>query len=96
MFSNNKKKISRIIFFITITIIFLFLFFNEYGILKYLQLKNDIGELNSKIEMAESEIKKLKKEIDSLKHSNIKIEKVAREKYHMLRENERALRIEEK
>ncbi len=72
------------------------MFFNEYGILKYLQLKNDIGELNSKIEMAESEIKKLKKEIDSLKHSNIKIEKVAREKYHMLRENERALRIEEK
>jgi cell division protein FtsB len=73
-----------------------FLLFNEFGVVKYIRLKNEIAEIEQKIKEAEEDIERMNAEIDSLKNSNVKIEKVAREEYHMLRENEQALEVKEK
>jgi len=86
---------------IIIGIIFLagiiFLFFNEYGILKYLKLSNQVNELNEKIRDVEKENKRLQSEIDSLENKvPAKIEKVAREKYNMVRPGERKIVVEDK
>lgn len=75
----------------------LFLFFNEYGVLKFIRLNNQVNELNEKIRAAELENKRLEAEIDSLENKvPAKIEKVAREKYNMIRPGESKVVVEEK
>ncbi|HEY6907343.1 MAG TPA: septum formation initiator family protein [Ignavibacteriaceae bacterium] len=44
----------------------IFLSFNEYGIVKYIKLNNQVAELNEKIKAAEQENRRLQAEIDSL------------------------------
>ena len=73
-----------------------FLLFNEFGVVKFFKLKNEINEITQRIEEADENIVKMNAEIDSLNNSNIKIEKVAREEYHMLKKNEQALEVKEK
>ncbi|MBN1300571.1 MAG: septum formation initiator family protein [Melioribacteraceae bacterium] len=90
------SKIKKIIFLVIILSLLIFLFFNEYGLIKYFRLKSEITELNMDIERSELEMEQIKMEIDSLKNSLIKIEKVAREKYRMLGENEHAFKVEKK
>ncbi len=75
----------------------LFLLFNEYGIVKYIRLNNQVNELNLKIDEVEKENKQLQSEIDSLENKvPAKIEKVAREKYNMMRPGESKIVVEEK
>lgn len=75
----------------------IFLSFNEYGIVKYIKLNNQVAELNEKIKAAEQENRKLQAEIDSLeKKVPSKIEEVAREKYNMMRPGESKIEVEEK
>jgi cell division protein FtsL len=84
-----------------ITLIFIagiiFLSFNEYGIVKYIKLNNQVNELNEKINAVEKENKRLQAEIDSLENKvPAKIEEVAREKYNMMRPGESKIVVEEK
>lgn len=75
----------------------LFLFFNEYGVLKFIKLNRQVNELNEKIRTVEIENKRLQAEIDSLENKvPAKIEKVAREKYNMMRPGESKVVVEEK
>lgn len=75
--------------------VFAFLFFNENGILKYIKLRNEISNLEKEINKTEEKLKQLQTEIDSLQKSDYKIEQVAREKYNMLKPNEKVFRVEE-
>lgn len=90
------RNIKYLLVFVLLIAIISFLLFNEFGIIKYFKLKSEIVEISLRIKDAEENIEKMNAEIDSLNNSNIKIEKVAREKYHMLRENEQALEVKEK
>ena len=95
---SNKLK-NRLITYALIAVVAViigYVVFNEYGILKYLKLENEINNLDDQIEKTESEIKENRLEIDSLKNSDVKIEQVAREKYRMHRKNEKSFKIEEK
>ncbi|MCF8242430.1 MAG: septum formation initiator family protein [Melioribacteraceae bacterium] len=92
---TTGKGIRRFIYFLIFLAVASFLFFNEYGILKYLRLSNQLSELQNSIEAAEAEMITLDKEIGLLKSELHKIEEVAREKYHMLSEDEIAIKIEE-
>lgn len=75
----------------------IFLSFNEYGIVKYIKLNNQVAELNEKIKAAELENRRLQAEIDSLENKvPSKIEEVAREKYNMMRPGESKIVVEEK
>ncbi len=93
----NSKNI--IIIFISIIILAFaaFLIFNKYGLLKYLALKQEKEVLEERILLIEKENLKYQQEIDSLeKKIPAKIEQIARERYGMLRKNERVIIIEEK
>jgi cell division protein FtsB len=96
MIEFNKKFLFRIVFVIGIAGIIIFLLFNENGILKYLKLKGEVKKLNEEISNAEERLRSLDAEIDSLKTSRAKIERVAREKFNMMKPSERAFKIEEK
>jgi len=93
-FFKNKKV--RNYFFLLLFIVGLtFLFFNEQGVIKYLKLKSEVKDINTQIEKVEKENKRLKEEADSLKQKvPAKIERTAREKYNMIREGEKAIKVE--
>ncbi len=95
MSKSQKKMIIRVILGLLIISISSFLFLNENGILKFLSLKSELRELDLKLKSAEEKIKILEAEIDSLNSSNSKMERVARERYHMMLPGERVLRVEE-
>jgi cell division protein FtsB len=75
--------------FLLVTIIFIvwMLFFDANSWLIHKELNNEIDALNTKKEFYESEIKSDEKEIKILQTPD-GIEKYAREKYHMKKENE--------
>jgi cell division protein FtsB len=96
MISFNNKLLNRLIIILILLGSLAFLFFNENGILKYLKTKSELEHLDQELRKAVEQIKALEREIDSLKTSKEKIEKVAREKFHMMKKNEKVFKIEEK
>ncbi|GAB4130466.1 MAG: hypothetical protein Fur0015_04340 [Ignavibacteriales bacterium] len=87
----NKELVRNIILISLIVLFSIFILFNEYGLIKYFKLKKDLSELSSKIQKSEMELKNLRSEIDSLNNSNFMLEKIAREKFHMIRPNEKII-----
>ena len=94
-----KNKKNKIFFYLILTILFvgvLYLFFNPNGLIKYIKLNDEISSLNKEIETLSQENTDLQNEIDSLKKEiPEKIERVAREKYDMIKEGERVIEVKE-
>lgn len=88
-----KKQFSKIVYLIAIVLMISFLLFNNNGLVKYFKLNNELDDLRMKIELANAEIELLDLQIDSLKNSTVKIEKVAREKYRMKYDYEIPIKI---
>ena len=59
-------------------------------------MKKELNQLDNDIRKSEELIKAMEAEIDSLKTSKVKIERVAREKFDMMKKNEKVFKIEEK
>lgn len=93
----KKNKLLRYLFIAVLIVGIGFLFFNDSGFVKYLKLKSEVDELNKEVISRENENKDREAEIDSLEKKNpAKIEKVAREKYGMMKKGEKVIRVEEK
>ena len=95
-----STKINKTLF-IILGLIFLvgavYIFFNDEGILKYLKLKNEVNNLKQQITTVDIDNKNIQAEIDSLQNKvPAKIEKIAREKYGMIRKGEKTIKIIEK
>lgn len=90
-FIENKK----IRFYIIASVVVfgsLYLLFNSYGVIKYAKVKGELEDLNVRISQLEEENRKLEAEIDSLiRNVPAKIEKIAREKYDMIKPNEKKI-----
>ncbi|MBK7104196.1 MAG: septum formation initiator family protein [Ignavibacteriae bacterium] len=94
--SNKKDRILTWIYFVILIFLVLFLFFNKYGLLKYFELKNEINSIEQQVEKSKSQIKDLDSNINSLKNNDKELEKVAREKFMMKKENEKVFKFEDK
>ena len=88
----ENKKIRFYVIASVVVIGTLYLLFNSYGVIKYVKVKSELEDLNVRISQLEEENRKLEVEIDSLKRNvPAKIEKIAREKYDMIRPNEKKI-----
>ncbi len=93
----NKGKLKFYLFTIIFIIGLAYLFFNESGILKYLKLKGELNSLNEQVTTVQKDNKKMETEIDSLqKKIPAKVERIAREKYDMIRKGEKRIKVNEK
>ncbi len=93
-FIENKKTRFYIIAAVVV-IGTLYILFNNYGVVRYAKVKSDLEDLNTRITQLEEENSKLEAEIDSLKRNvPAKIEKIAREKYDMIRPNEKKIEFQ--
>jgi cell division protein FtsL len=97
MAAAKSKKIVFIFFLVIFTAGLLFILFNESGVVKYVKLKSQLDSLTIEIQKAEAVNNQLRAEIDSLKRGDpAKIERVAREKYGLIRQGEKVYRMKEK
>jgi len=74
----------------------LILLFGSRGIVQRVKLQNQKTELEAKIQQAEEETKRLQAESRALDGDKKTIEKVAREKYGMVREGETVYKVNKK
>ncbi|MDP4172745.1 MAG: septum formation initiator family protein [Bacteroidota bacterium] len=88
----NKKKII-FIFGSVVFIILIFFFFYKFGFLRYYELKSQVKELKTEIDSVDKQNANLNAEIDSLRTMDSKIEKVAREKFNMVRKGEKVFKV---
>lgn len=91
--TNLKSKLLGIIYLLAVLVILFFLFINDKGIIKYLEVKNRVENLDQQIKKSEQRINKIEAELDSLRTERFKIEKTAREKYNMKRPLEKGLDV---
>lgn len=91
-----KKQYPKIVYLLVLTLVLAFMIFNSNGLLKFYQLNKDLKQLKNQIEQANATIEKLDLQIDSLKNSTVKLEKVAREKYRMKYDYEIPIRVKTK
>jgi cell division protein FtsB len=90
-FLENKKTRFYIIA-ILVVIGTLYLVFNSNGVVKYAKVKSELEDLNYRITQLQEENRALEAEIDSIKRNvPAKIEKIAREKYDMIKPNEKKI-----
>jgi cell division protein FtsB len=68
--------------------------FGKKGLLQRVELEMENRELQQKLKDEQDKTIMLQKEIDELKSSDKKIEKVAREKYGMTKEGEEIYKIQ--
>lgn len=87
--SDSKKTTILVVIFIVL-LIFLF---NNKGLIQRFKIENEKDELIEKIEAAKNEQQNLKKEIKELESNPEKIEKIAREKYGMIKPGEKVYRV---
>lgn len=92
----DRKIIYRIVFLTVTLAVLAFMTFNEYGILRYMRTKKELNQIDADIRKSEERIKAMEAEIDSLKTSKEKLERVAREKFNMMKKNEKEFKIEVK
>jgi len=94
MSGQGRNKIKYFLIFLLGVAIASYFMFNQYGILKYIELRSEQARIKSEIDMIENENNLLRRRIDSLNSVDYAIEKVAREKYNLKRKGEKVIKIQ--
>ena len=95
--AKRKRKLIFYFFVFIVIVGTFYIILNEYGALKYMDLKNEVDSMRTELEKTKLENEQLTSEIDSLqKKIPAKMEQIAREKYNMKRDGEITIEIEEK
>jgi len=83
-----------ILYLIVLLFIVSYAVFGKKGILQRVELEMENKELQRKLKDEQDKTLMLQKEIEELKSSDKKVEKVAREKYGMLKEGEEIYKVQ--
>lgn len=89
---NRRKRF--FVFLVILLLILIYAVFGKKGLLQRYELEMENKELLQKLKDEQAKTLMLQREIDELKTSDKKIEKVAREKYGMTKEGEEIYRIQ--
>ena len=92
---NFTKNIGRRILIVLGTLLLIYVITADYGFLKRIQLEQQVKELNEQIKTQKHIENSIKIYIQKL-NSNTEIEKIAREKYGMVKPNEEVYHIKKK
>jgi cell division protein FtsB len=88
--ANNKRIFLTLL--ISLPLLYLVTFSNK-GILKRVSLENDKRVMEEKVRQAQTELQRLQDQSRALDRDGKAIEKVAREKYGMIRDGETVYRV---
>ena len=82
-----------LLYLLVLLVIVIYAVFGKKGILQRVESEMELKELKTKLENEQEKTIMLQKQIDELKSSDKEIEKVAREKYGMLKEGEEIYKV---
>ncbi len=88
---KENKRATAIV--VGAVLLFLYVLFNNNGVVPRIRLEIQKQEALEKIRIAEEEQKKLKEQSKALDGDPKAVEKVARERYGMVRENEKVYKV---
>jgi cell division protein FtsB len=94
IFSYIYHRRRMVLYLLVLLVIAFYAVFGKKGILQRVELEMENKELQRKLKEEQEKTIILQKEIDELKSSDKKIEKVAREKYGMLKEGEEIYKVQ--
>lgn len=89
---NKRKKF--LVLLILLLAVSAYAVFGKKGILQRVELEMEVKELQQKLKDEQDKTLMLQKEIEELKTSDKKVEKVAREKYGMVKDGEEIYKIQ--
>lgn len=89
----GKRKIILLIFILTILV---FALFSNYGLIKRYSITSNHKELITTINEYKNQIDSLNKRLKTLENNHLEIEKLAREKYGLIKPGEKIIYIEKK
>jgi len=90
-FHRNQKSIQKIKFLLGAGLgiaALYYLSFNQYGILQHFKTKQKLEQLRQRTEQLKKEQQTIKESIERLKNDYEYIEKIAREKYFLIKKGE--------
>ena len=82
-----------LLYLLVLLVIVIYAVFGKKGILQRVELEMENEELRTKLKEEQEKTIMLQKQIDELKSSDKEIEKVAREKYGMMKEGEEIYKV---
>ena len=88
-FFQNRNMIFPIILALGVML----LFFNDMGIIKWYQLKQERYHIRNEIDQLILKEKDLTAELDHLENDDEYIKKIARERFHMVKPGEKVFRV---
>jgi cell division protein FtsB len=71
------------------------LFGGDYSLLELRRIKRELEQERARLEVAEAEAARLRARVDSLENDSATIERIARERWGLIRPGERLYRFEE-
>ena len=90
-FRSNKKLLLGLLILLPI---FLYVLFDNKGIVQRIRLELQKREMEQKVQEAEAEGQRLRDEVKAIENDHDAIEKVAREKHGMVRDGETVYRVQ--
>ena len=90
-----SKNISKILI-VFGTILLIYVIFADYGFLKRIELEQQVSELNRQIQIQKNIKDSIENDIRKLTFDTTEIERIAREKYGMVKSNEEVYHIKKK
>jgi len=94
---QSQKTIQRIKFLfgagLSIAVLY-YISFNQYGIIQHFKTKNKLEQLQKRTEQLKQEQQIIKDSIERLKNDYEYIEKIAREKYYLIKKGEKVYWIQ--
>jgi cell division protein FtsB len=91
-FSKNIRRILIVLG----TLLLAFVIFADYGFLKRIELEQQVSELDEQIQQQKHIRDSIRSNIYKLTYDTIEIERIAREKYGMVKSNEEVYHIKKK
>jgi cell division protein FtsB len=92
---NFSKNISKILIIIG-TLLLAFVIFADYGFFKRIELEQQVNKLDKQIQVQKNIRDSIKNNIIKLTYDTTEIERIAREKYGMIKPNEEVYHIKKK
>ena len=95
---NFFKKLKRrnAVILLILAVAFVYILFDQHGLIQRMQLSSEKAALESKIRKLQMENDSMRTEIEKLQKNDQEIERIAREKYFMHRNGEKVIKIEPK
>ena len=95
MIDTQKKFLQGLVFLICFSLFIVFIF-GDHGLLKLYKIKQKRGEIQANITQLRNEKEKATKEKNKIENDLNYIEKIAREKYKMVKPGEKIFKVIEK